>query len=671
MARGGLFVTIYQVKLIIVESPTKAQTLEKFLGKDYRVLATMGHIRDLPKSKLGVDVENNFAPQYEIVPGQEKILAKIKKAALSANKIYLATDPDREGEAIAYHTFFLISDKGKGDRQHFSRITFHEITKPAVEAALNRPGEINKNLVEAQTARRVLDRLVGYKLSPVLWKKIRRGLSAGRVQSVTVRLIVEREREINQFSSCRYWRIWGEFFKGKEGFRAELVSFRGKKYEVKEKKDLFVGSYTSTKTTIKSRKEAEQIAAEFKPPYLVDQVREKLTNRRPLPPLTTSTMQQAAYRAFNFSSRRTMRIAQQLYEKGLITYHRTDSVSLAKEAIENARRVIMKNLGREYLPDKPNIYRTTTRVAQEAHEAIRPTDFNKDRVFLDRDADRLYGLIWRRALASQAADAKIETVSVDIVSGDYLFVARGRRLVFRGFLEILGSAGGEEQILPSLSAGDKLEARRFVFEEAKTLPPPRYTEGSLIAVLEKEGIGRPSTYAPTISVIQSRHYVQKQEGKFVPTALGLVTNDFLVKFFPKIIDLPFTAQMEENLDEIANGKKEWPKVIGAFYQPFIKEVEKVEKEAKRVKVPVEKTGEICPKCHKGELVIRTGRFGKFLSCSRFPECDYTAPLVEKVAGATCPECGGEVVIRRTRKGRPFYGCLNYPKCKWASWRKPK
>jgi len=661
------------MKLIIVESPTKAQTLTRFLGEGYQVLATMGHIRDLPKSKLGIDVENGFAPQYEIVPGQDKVLSQIKKASLAASKIYLATDPDREGEAIAYHVFFMISNKGKNgsSQRRFLRITFHEITKSAVESALNRPGEINENLVEAQTARRVLDRLVGYKLSPVLWKKIRRGLSAGRVQSVTVRLIVEREREISQFSSCRYWRIWGEFLKGREDFRAELVSYQGKKYEIKERKDLFVSSYTSTKTTINSRKEAEQIVAKFKPPYLVDRVEKKLRSRHPLPPLTTSTMQQAAYQAFNFSSKRTMRAAQQLYEKGLITYHRTDSVSLAREAIEGARRVIIKGLGREYLPGKPNFYRTTTRVAQEAHEAIRPTDFSKDKVSLDRDADRLYRLIWQRALASQVADAKIETISAYIVSGDYIFVARGRRLVFRGFLEVIGSAGGEEQILPSLLVGDQLEARKFAFEEAKTLPPPRYSEGSLIAVLEKEGIGRPSTYAPTISVIQSRHYVQKQEGKFVPTALGLTTNDFLVKFFPKIIDLPFTAQMEENLDEIANGKKKWPRVIKVFYQPFIREVNKVEKEAKRVKIPVEKTGKICPKCHKGELVIRTGRFGKFLSCSRFPKCDYTAPLVEKVAGAVCPDCGGEVVIRRTRKGRPFYGCINYPKCRWASWRKPE
>jgi DNA topoisomerase I len=661
------------MKLIVVESPTKAQTLERFLGKGYRVLATMGHIRDLPKSKLGVDVENDFAPQYEIVPGQDKVLDQIKKASLVASKIYLATDPDREGEAIAYHVFFLISNKGSGrsSQRHFSRITFHEITGSAVESALSRPGEINKNLVEAQTARRVLDRLVGYKLSPVLWKKIRRGLSAGRVQSVTVRLIVEREREINKFSSCKYWRIFGEFLKGKEIFRAELVSYQGKKYEVRERKELFVGDYTSTKTTIGSQKEAEQIIAKFKPPYLVDRVEKRLKNRHPLPPFTTSTMQQAAYRALSFSSRRTMRAAQQLYEKGLITYHRTDSVSLAKEAIENARQVIVKSLGRKYLPDKPNFYRTATRVAQEAHEAIRPTDFSKDKISLGRDVDRLYRLIWQRALASQAADAKIETISAYITSGDYIFIARGRRFIFGGFLKLLGPIRGEEQVLPSLLVGDRLKASRFVFEDAKTLPPPRYSEGSLIAVLEKEGIGRPSTYAPTISVIQSRHYVQKQEGKFVPTALGWTTNDFLVKFFPQIIDLPFTVRMEEDLDEIANGKKEWQRVIEVFYQPFIKKVKKVEKEAKRVKIPVEKTGEVCPKCHKGELVIRTGRFGKFLSCSRFPECDYTAPLIEKVAGVVCPDCGGEVVIRRTRKGRPFYGCINYPKCRWASWRKPE
>ncbi len=670
MAREKVSVTLCTMKLIIVESPTKARTLERFLGKNYRVLATMGHVKDLPKSKLGVDVDNDFAPQYEIVSGQKKVVAQIRKAALSANEVYLATDPDREGEAIAYHVLSLAKNKGKNSSQSFSRITFHEVTRSAVESALGKPGEINEDLVNAQTARRVLDRLVGYKLSPVLWKKIRRGLSAGRVQSVAVRLIVEREKEINQFSRNKYWRIWGEFTKGKESFRAELVGKGDQKYEIRKKKALFVGDYTSTKTTIDSRQKAQKLIASFTSPYLVDQVDKSLKNRHPSPPFTTSTMQQASYRLLNFSSRRTMRAAQQLYEEGLITYHRTDSTSLAKEAIDNARQMIIKSFGEKFLPAKPNFYKTRTRVAQEAHEAIRPTDFNKSKVTLNHDADRLYRLIWQRALASQAANAKTETITAQIFSGDYQFTARGRRLIFSGFLEIFGLRRKDEQ-LPNLFSGDRLKANKFTPEEAETLPPPRYSEGSLIAALEKEGIGRPSTYAPIIFVIQNRNYVQKQEGKFAPTVLGQTTNDFLVRFFPQVIDLPFTAQMEEDLDKIANGKKEWSRVIRVFYQPFIKKVEKVEKEAKRVKIPVEKTGKGCPECKQGELVIRTGRFGKFLSCSRFPKCKYTAPFVEKVAGVVCPDCGGEVVIKKSRKGRQFYGCSNYPKCQWASWRKQK
>ena len=655
------------MKLIIVESPTKAKTLEKFLSKDYQVLATIGHIRDLPKSKLGVDVESKFEPQYEVVAGQKKTIAKIKKAVSTAKNVYLATDPDREGEAIAYHVLMVAGDNNKKNK--FNRITFHEITKSAVQLALKNSGKVNDNLVEAQVARRVLDRLVGYKLSPVLWKKVRRGLSAGRVQSVTVRLIVEREREIDRFSSDKYWRIWGEFIKDKETFRAELISIKNQKYEIREKTALFAGDYTSTKTTINSSKKVDRIIADLKSPYQVSRVNKKINHRHPYPPFTTSTMQQAAYRFLNFSSRRTMRAAQQLYEKGLITYHRTDSVSLAKEAVDNARQLIIEKFGSDYVPDKLNLYKTKTRVAQEAHEAIRPTDFSKSRADLGRDPDRLYQLIWQRALASQAANAKTETISAQIFSGDYQFVARGRRLVFAGFLAILGNNQKDER-LPDLSKGDKLKVKKFDSEMSKTNPPPRYSEASLVAVLEKEGIGRPSTYAPTISTIQARHYVQKQEGKFKPTILGQVTNDFLVKYFSKIINLPFTVKMEENLDKIANGQAEWHQVIEDFYRPFIVKIKTVEKKAKRVKIPVEATGKKCPQCQKGELVIRTGRFGKFLSCSTFPDCKYTAPHIEKIAGIVCPDCGGEVVVKRSRKGRQFYGCGNYPKCKWASWRKP-
>ncbi len=657
------------MKLIIVESPTKARTLERFLGKDYQVLATMGHIRDLPKSKLGIDVDNQFEPQYELGSGREKVITKIKKSALVAEDIFLATDPDREGEAIAHHVLAaIISDNKKALR--VNRIIFHEITKQAITSALSHPGKIDDDLVFAQTARRVLDRLVGYKLSPVLWKKIRRGLSAGRVQSAAVRLIVEREKEIEKFAVSKYWRIWGEFIKNKEAFRAELVSWKGKKYETREKKSLFAGEYVSTKTSIDSVDKAREIIDNLKPPYQVEGVDKKTSSLHPYPPFVTSTLQQAAYRTLRFSSKRTMRAAQKLYEEGLITYHRTDSTVLAKEAISGARSLIIEKFGQEFIPEKPNFYKTTTRVAQEAHEAIRPTDFRKEGVQIDRDADRLYQLIWQRALSSQAASAKTEVVTAEISSGDYQFVARGRRLVFAGFTKIL-KVNQEDERLPDLISGDKLNSVGFDKEELSTNPPPRYSEASLISVLEKKGIGRPSTYAPTISTIQDRHYVQKQEGKFEPTTLGRTTNDFLVEHFPLVLDLPFTAKMEEDLDEIANGRKEWRKTIEGFYRPFIIQVEGVEKNAARVKVPVEETDMSCPECQKGKLVIRTGRFGKFLSCSLFPDCRYTAAHIEKIKNVVCPTCGGEVVVKRTKKGRQFYGCGKYPKCQWASWRKPK
>ncbi|MDD5073819.1 MAG: type I DNA topoisomerase, partial [Candidatus Shapirobacteria bacterium] len=502
-----------------------------------------------------------------------------------------------------------------------------------------------------------------------LWKKVRRGLSAGRVQSVAVRLIVEREREINRFSSQPYWRIGGEFIKGGESFGAELISKKGKKYQTREKMALFAGDYTSSRTTIKSADQAQEIINDLKPPFRVGQVDRKTSRRHPYPPFTTSTMQQAAYRLLNFSSQRTMRAAQKLYEEGLITYHRTDSTSLAKEALVAARQVIAQKFGQEFVPDEANFYKTKTRVAQEAHEAIRPTDFNRSQADIARDADRLYQLIWRRALSSQAADAQTEMIMAKINSGDYQFIARGRRLIFPGFTKILKMSQDDER-LPDLLLDDTLESVKFFSNKFDTTPPPRYSEASLIAVLEKEGIGRPSTYAPIISTIQGRNYVQKKEGRFVPTILGQVANDFLAKHFPKIMDLPFTAKMEEDLDRVANGKAEWHKIISSFYQPFIGQVGEVEEKAKRVKIPVEKTGQKCPECKKGELVIRTGRFGKFLSCSRFPDCKYTANYVEKIDGVSCPDCGGEVVIRRTKKGKHFYGCSHYPNCKWASWRKP-
>ena len=653
--------------LVIVESPTKAKTISKFLGKDYLVLSTMGHIRDLPKSKLGVDLEKNFKPQYVIVPGQEKIVSQLKRKAKVARTVYLAVDSDREGEAIAYHVAAVVNSDLKP-----LRIVFHEITKSAIKKALENPGVINKDLVNAQVARRVLDRLVGYQLSPILWKKIRRGLSAGRVQSVVVRLIVEREREITRFKKEEYWRILAAFAKGADVFTAELVSKRGEKLTVRSRNSLFAGSYITTKTTIENEKQALGIIFSLKEPFRVEDMVTKELLRHPSAPFTTSTMQQAAYRRLGFSSKQTMRLAQRLYERGWITYHRTDSTNLALTAVGKIRRLVKDKYGSSYLPPKPNFYKTKTRVAQEAHEAIRPTKPSKERAEkLGRMEDKLYRLVWSQAVSSQMASAKFENTKMEISCGDYIFLVRGQRLIFDGYLKVWGGSRKNEERLPLLKKGDKIRPMTFSPICNFTSPPPRYSEASLIAILEKEGIGRPSTYAPVISTVQARHYVEKNEGQFKSTVLGTVTNDFLVDHFKEIVSLPFTANMEEELDRVANGKTKWTKLIGQFYQPFQKQLEKVEKKVGRVKIPVQKTGKKCPRCKKGELVIRTGRFGKFLSCSRFPDCKYTAPYIEKLSGVKCPQCGGDVVIKKTRKGRQFYGCSNYPKCKWASWRKPK
>ncbi len=650
--------------LLIVESPTKAKTLERFLGDEFQVLPTMGHIRDLPKSKMGVDVEAGFEPQYVIVPRQKKTVAKIKKAVKKADRAFLATDPDREGEAIAYHVGVVC------DQSEMTRISFHEITQEAIKTALEKGGEINEDLVEAQVARRILDRLVGYKLSPVLWKKVRRGLSAGRVQSVAVRLVVEREREIEAFEEQSFWRVYGKFSSNDKEIDAELVAFEDEKYEVRNKMELFAGSYTTTQTTITSQQQAKDIIAACQAPFEVTKIKRRKNTQHPYPPFTTSNLQQTAYRFLRFTSGRTMRAAQQLYEEGLITYHRTDSTNLAETAIKQARKLIKKKYGEKYLPAKPRHYKTKARVAQEAHEAVRPTDFSQEKTSVGRDADRLYQLIWQRATACQMASAKTQTLTLTISSGDYDFAAKGRRTLFDGFWKALGKKLKQED-LPALSEGDKVEKKEVFSKEFATNPPPRYSEASLIAALEKEGIGRPSTYAPIIATIRSRHYVRKENRQFEPTVLGKTTNDFLVDHFPKVLDLPFTAHMEESLDDIANGEKERQEILEEFYQPFVEKVEKVEEEAERVKIPVEKTGKKCPECEEGELVVRVGKYGKFLSCSRFPDCKYTANYVEEVEGVECPDCGGKVIIKKTKKGRKFYGCSNYPDCDWASWHKPK
>ena len=690
------------MNLVIVESPTKAKTLSSFLGKEYQVEATWGHVRDLPPKKLGIDIENDFKPQYVILSGKKKRVAELKKLAKKAEKIILATDLDREGEAIAYHMAVLLappnsrinSNKKFELLENYSRIVFHEITKSAIKKALAQPRKIDIKLVDAQQARRILDRLVGYKLSPLLWSKIgRRWLSAGRVQSVTVRLIVEREREREKFEKEEYWRINIKLktkneklktqIKNKkvkekeEEILAELVAKNEEKYERITTFDLFDGKYKVTKTTIGSKNQAEKIINDFKnSAFEVISLDKKEVRRFPPPAFTTSSLQQDAHSRFGFSSKKTMSLAQKLYEKGLITYHRTDSVFLSAKFLSMAQKFIKKVYGEKYALEKPRMYKTKSKLAQEAHEAIRPTSlakfeirnskFEKD---LTRSHFKLYELIFKRAVASQAKEAIVDTTKLGILSDNgYLFEARGSVIKFDGFLKILGRRP-EDKILPELKVHQKLRLIESTPSQHFSNPPPRYTEASLIKNLEKSGIGRPSTYAPTVSTILARQYVEKQEKKFVPTVLGKTVNDFLVANFPKIIDIPFTAEVEDDLDEIAKGEKEWAPIIKEFYTPFEALLKKVYKTAKKVKLPVEKTKEKCPEC-RANLVIRLGRFGKFLACSAFPECRYTAPFLEKT-GIFCPECKGELVIKKTKKGKQFYGCSNWPKCKFASWKKPK
>lgn len=668
-------------KLIVVESPTKAKTLGKFLGKEYEIMATMGHVRDLPSERFAIKISENgeihFEPQYKIVPNKREIVAQLKKGIKKADKVILATDLDREGEAIAFHVIALGSHgkrKMKNEKwanEKFSRIVFHEITKAAINKALTSPREIDDNLVNAQQARRILDRIVGYKLSPLLWRKVRRGLSAGRVQSVAVRLIVEREREIEKFKKQDYFRVWAVFKtkKGKE-FTAELTKIGEEKVESKKRFELFAGNYQVAKTILTDSQKAETVVFDLPLAPVVEEVEEKEKLRYPPPPFTTSKLQQNASRGFGWSSRLTMRVAQSLYERGLITYHRTDSTYLNLRFVEKARGVIKKEFGKKYLPASAVFYKTKSKLAQEAHEAIRPTKPEREKITRgDRRQQKLYQLIWQRALACQMSPAKLATTKVKVKDGCFLFSALGTRLIFAGFSKVYPVVFSQNT-LPLLKNKEKLNYSDLGLTSHQTQPPPRYSEASLIAILEKEGIGRPSTYAPIISLVQKRAYVEKEEKVFLPTNLGLAVNDFLVKYFPDILDLPFTASMENDFDKIANGKKEWMKVVGAFWRPFIKKVDKTKEKSERVKIRVEEIGEKCPECKKGELVIRIGRFGKFIACSTYPECKYTRAII-KQANFECQECGAPAVVRRTKKGRQFYGCSNWPGCKWASWKKPK
>lgn len=658
--------------LIIVESPTKARTLSRFLGQDFQIEATMGHIRDLPERKIGIKADHDFAPEYVVIAGKQEVIEKLKQQSRKATKIFLATDPDREGEAIAWHVGQIIG----GLKSNLQRIVFHEITESAIKHALENSRSIDMDLVNAQQARRILDRIVGYKLSPLLWFKIRRGLSAGRVQSVVVRLIVEREREIEKFVPVEYWEIFADLKKYLGGKLPETPVFRAK-----------LTKQNGEKIEVHSQGESEPIVEELnKAGFEVQEVERKEAKRFPTPPFTTSTLQQQGANRLGWSSKKTMQVAQKLYEQGLITYHRTDSTNIAQEAITAARNFIQKEYGREFLPESPRLYKTKSKVAQEAHEAIRPTEVTRDTQYVisetDKDGARLYDLIWKRFMACQMKEAIYDETKVLVLAtgetNHYLLEALGRIIKFAGWLKLYEKKeeeenqeeqeNGEEQ-LPELGRGDELDLVKLDPLQKFTSPSARYNEASLIKTLEEYGIGRPSTYAPIISTIQDRQYVEKLENRFKPTSLGEAVNDFLVEYFSEVVDYQFTARMEDDLDEIANGKKEWVPVIREFYEPFNTKLTSVSKVAERVPVQTEVTDENCPECG-APLVIRIGRFGKFLSCSKFPECKFTKPYLQE-AGFNCPKCGAKVVLRKSKKGRSFFGCSTWPKCDFATWRKPK
>ena len=668
------------MNLIIVESPTKAKTLTRYLKGKYNVVATMGHIRDLPKSDLGVDVEHDFAPRYIIPRDKAKHAKELTESAKKAANIILATDPDREGEAIAFHVAELCKIKLKKEIS-FSRIAFHEITEHAIAEALKNPRSIDLKLVDAQQARRILDRLVGYKLSPLLWQKLsKRWLSAGRVQSVAVRLIVEREREIERFTKKEFWTIEGDFLNHPDSesgthIVAQLVSHNGVKYEEILSFDLFDGKYSTSSSTIYDQRSAQAIVADLKVPFTVSAVDKKEIRRAPSAPYTTSTLQQDAGRKLYFSAKKTMQLAQKLYEEGYITYHRTDSLNLSDKFLDESRAYISAQYGKEFVSDTARKYHTKSKVAQEAHEAVRPTrpqclsisDGGQADVEFNKDHHRLYELIWKRAVASQAAEAVFDSTTIDITTANtYVFEAQGSVLKFEGFLKIMGR-DIDEIIIPDVKVGQQVQLKEAKPEEHFTNPPPRYTEVSLIKTLEEKDIGRPSTYAPIISTIQDRQYVVKEEKKLVPTELGNSVTDFLVQYFPDILELPFTAKMEAELDGIANGETQWVPVICEFYTPFEKDLNAAYETAEKVKVAEEAIDEKCPQCGN-PLVIRMGRFGKFIACSTFPACKYTRQFSEKI-DMKCPRCGGDIVIKKTRRGRTFYGCSNYPTCTFAAWKK--
>jgi len=663
-------------KLVIVESPAKAKTVGRFLGKGYTVRASVGHVRDLLKSQLSVDVDNNFTPKYRVPNEKKEVIKELKKLALKAEEVYLATDPDREGEAISWH----LLEAAQIDPARAKRVVFHEITEPAIKEAFDHPRQINMDLVDAQQARRILDRLVGYSISPILWEKVRGRLSAGRVQSVALRLIVDREREIDAFIPVEYWSIHGEFKAPelKTSFIAKLARIDDKEPEL------------SNKATVDPILIDMETAA-----YVITKVKRGERRRKPSAPFTTSTLQQEASRKLGFTARRTMALAQGLYEgqdignggtTGLITYMRTDSTNVSAIAQAEAREYVSGKYGNDYLPAESPTYKTRSANAQEAHEAIRPTSAMREpeqvKDFLDPAMFKLYRLIWQRFVASQMESAVYDTLQVEVTgktSGhEYLLRASGSAVKFAGFLVVYEEAKNEDvkveedeenvKIPGGIAEGQKHDLVHLIPEQHFTQPPPRYSEASLVQALEEDGIGRPSTYAPTISTIQQRGYVLREEKRLMPTEIGIQVCDLMVEYFSDIVDLQFTARMEEDLDMIANGQAEWVEVMHEFYVPFAEDLKKAQAEMPVTKSGPEPIGRICPD-DGGELVIRYGRFGKFISCGNFPTCRYTEPWLEKI-GVLCPKDGGELVARKTRKGRAFYGCIHYPTCDFTSWKKP-
>ncbi|OUM96991.1 MAG: DNA topoisomerase I [Thermobacillus sp. ZCTH02-B1] len=652
--------------LVIVESPAKAKTISKYLGSKYIVKASMGHIRDLPKSQTGVEIENGFQPKYITIRGKGSVLKELKDASKKVKKVYLAADPDREGEAIAWHLAnYLELDEGEP-----CRVVFNEITKQAVREAFKSPRPINMDLVNAQQARRILDRLVGYKISPLLWKKVKKGLSAGRVQSVAVKLIIDRENEINSFVPEEYWTITARLVQDGVSFEAKFHALDGEKTELKSEQDV--------------KQVLELIEGQ---PFVVSEVKERERQRHPAPPFITSTLQQEAARKLGFRAAKTMSIAQQLYEGvelgkegsvGLITYMRTDSTRVSPVAQEEAKAYIIEKFGAEYAPEEFRIYAKKNANAQDAHEAIRPTSVYREpeavKPYLTRDQYRLYKLIWERFTASQMSSAVLDTMTVDIRAGRATFRATGSKIRFPGFMKVYveGSDDGapeEENLLPPLREGMTPERTAIEPKQHFTSPPPRYTEARLVRTLEELGIGRPSTYAPTLETIHKRGYVRIEDKKFVPTELGILVTKLMEEFFPEILNVEFTAHMEDDLDHIEEGKKDWVEVLHEFYEPFSKRLKIAEDEMREVELQEEMSDVACDKCGR-PMVYKTGKFGRFLACSGFPECRNTKPILKDI-GVSCPKCGeGRIIERRSKKGRVFYGCDKYPGCDYVSWDRP-